>query len=350
MKLSHLSILFIAIYITTILRADIRVSNVAVMAEARHDMDFYMDQAMESSVSKLKQMESDSLEVSDLNRVADSFFSSMYASLGILSDPLAQEKFRAYVPMIVVVTTNGYFLMYNDEYLTTDGYTYITRRWSELKPYYYQDGYFTYRFSLSPDITIYDGGGLLGPINTTKLYKFTVEEIRNDDSFAEFRNRYSDNFLLNQELFPLIKQQSMVDCLNSDISWYVSRHNEIASNYGITYQFGLPSDNSSWAKTIDSPGIIVVFQGMPLVEGSNRVYNRVAFSGAGIRKDGVYYIEQHGWYYLYHKSGCPLLEGNLNIRDEYYYSVEECSRLGCYACRYCDPVGVHAPDYDHSKR
>ncbi len=346
MKLSHLSIIFVAIYITIIITADIRVNNVAAIAEAKNDLDFYMDQAIESSVSRLKQMESDSIEVSELNRVADSFFSSMYASLGILSDPVAQEKFRAYVPMIAVTAMNGYFLMYNDKYVAADGYSFISRRWTELKPYYYQDKNLAYRFSLSSDITIFDVNSLLGAGNTTKLYRSTVEEIRSDDSYAEFRNRYLDNFLLDQELFPLVRQQSVVDCLSSDMSWYISKHNEIASNYGITYQFGLPVDNSNWARTIDSPGIIVVFQGMPLVEGTSRVYNRVAFSGAGIRKDGVYYIEQHGWYYLYHKSGCPLLDGNLNIRDEHYYSVEECSKLGCYACPVCDPAGVHATDYD----
>ena len=346
MKLTHLSILFVAIYITIIVIADTRVNNVAAMAEARSMMDFYLDQAMESSVNKLKQMETDSIDVSDLDLVADSFFSSMHASLGILSDPVAQEKFRAYIPMIAVITMYGYFLMYNDEYMGDDGYTYISRRWTELKPYYYQDENFIYRFTLSSDITLYDRNKLFGPVSSTKLYQSTVEELRDGASYGDFRSRFRGNFLLDQELFPLVRQQAVVDCLGSDLTWYISRHNEIATNYGITYQFGLPVEDSSWSQTIDSPGVVVVFQGMPLVEGSNRVYNRVAFSGAGIRKDGVYYIEQYGWYDLYHKAGCLRLEGNLNIRDEHYYSVEECSKLGSYACPDCDPVGVHAPDYD----
>ena len=346
MKLSHFSILFVAIYITIIITADIRINNVAAIAESRNDMDFYLDQAIESSVNRIKQMETKSIEVSDLDRVADSFFSSMHASLGILSDPVAQEKFKAYVPMIAITTMSGYFLMYNDEYRCEDGYTYISRRWTELKPYYYQDDHFIYRFSLSSDLTLYDSNSFFDSESSTKLYQSTVEELRSGDYYANFRNRFTDHFLLNQELFPLVRQQAVVDCLGSDMSWYISRHNEIASYYGVTYQFGLPVDNSTWAKTIDSPGIIVVFQGMPLVEGSDKVYNRIAYSGAGIRKDEVYYIEQHGWYYLYHKAGCPLIEGNLNIRDEHYYSVEECSKLGCYACPTCDPPGVHAPDYD----
>jgi hypothetical protein len=347
MKLSHLTLLFVAIFITIIVMSDIRTDNLTAAAEVRSDMDFYMDQAMESAVETLKLTENDSIEISNLDRTADCFFSSMYASLGILPDPVAQERLRAYVPAIVITMDNGYYIMYNDEYTRNDGHVYITRRWTELIPYQFQDNDFIYRFTFGSNVSLYDKNNVLGSAGSERLYKTTIEELRTGKSYAEFRSDLSSSFLLSQELYPKVRQQTVVDCLESDISWYVSKHNEIASSYGITYHFGLPAtDESDWEQTVEGIGIIVVFQGMPLKEGSDRIYNRVAFSGAGIRKDNLFYIEQKSWYYIYHRAGCPLLEGNLNIREEHYYSVEECSKLGCYACPVCDPAGVHVPVYN----
>lgn len=347
MKLSHLALFFVIIFITIIIMTDIRTDNLTVVAEARNDMDFYLNRAMESAVDTLKQVENESIEISDLDQTADCFFSSMYASLGILSDPVAQERFRAYVPVIAITAEDGFYIMYNDEYIRNDGRVYITRQWTEFNPYYYQDDNFIYRLKLnSDDIRIYDINYLLGPAGGNQVYNMTVDEARNNSAYATFRSIYDSCFLLNQELYQMVKQQAVIGCLERELSWYISRHNEIAENYGITYQFSLPvTDESDWEQTMEGPGIIVAFQGMPLTEGSERTYNRIAFSGAGLRKDQVFYIEQKSWYNIYHRANCPLLEGNLNIRDEHYYSVEECSKIGCYACPICDPAGVHAPDY-----
>ena len=350
MKLSHLSILFVAIFITVIVMTDIRTNNLTAVAEASNDMDFYVDQAMESAVKTLKQVDIDSIKTADLDRTANSFFSSVYASLGILSDPVAQERLQAYVPTVVITTDSGYYIMYRDEYLRSDGRVYITRRWTELIPYHYQDSDFIYRFTFGSNISLYDINNVFGSTGGERLYRTTIEELRTENSYSVFRSNFSGSFLLNQELYPQVRQQAVVNCLERDVSWYVSSHNEIASSYGITYRFGLPAtDKSDWGQTIEGLGIIVVFQGMPLKEGSDRNYNRVAFSGAGIRKDNLFFIEQKSWYYVYHRAGCPLLEGNLNIREEHFYSVEECSRQGCYACKVCDPAGVNVPNYNPVK-
>ncbi len=347
MKLSHLALLFVVILISIVVLSDIRTDNLTAAAEARTDMDYYMNQAMESAVETLKQVENDSIETSDLDRTADCFFSSMYAAMGIISDPVAQQRFRAYIPVIVITTNNGFFIMYNDEYTRSDGHVYITRRWTEQKPFYFKDNDFIYRFTFASQINLYDLNNKLGSVGNERLYKTTVEELRTSNSYSVFRNSFNENFILNHELYPQVRQQAIVNCLEREISWYVSKHNKIASGYGITYHFGLPAtDKSDWEQTMEGPGIIIVFQGMPLVEGSNRIYNRVAFSGAGIRKDNLFYIEQKSWYYIYHRAGCALLEGNLEIREEHYYSVEECSKLGCYACPECDPAGVHVQNYN----
>ncbi len=348
MKISQLSILFVGIMLILLFTMDIKTDNLNVMTDNKNDMDFYMNQAMDTAIDALLQVDATTgTEIMDKEKAADSFFSSMYSSLGILSDPVAQQKFRAYVPVIAVTTEDGYYLMYNDEFVGTDGYSYLSTRWTEKMPYSYEDNDFIYRFTMDTDMILYDKNNILDATGLVKMFDVNAVDIRTLGEYASLRSKISsDSFLLDDEDFSLVRQQAIISHMEEDLSWYISRHNDIAEHFGITYQFTLPvADTSEWAKTIEGPGIIVIFQGMPLIEDASRIYNRMAFSGSGVRKDIVYYVEQHEWYYLYHMAGCPLLEGNMNVREEHYYTVEECSRLGAFGCEICDPVGVHAPDY-----
>lgn len=347
MKLSQLSILFVVIMIILVVMTDVQTDNLTAVSAAKNDMDFYMDQAMESAAKALIQVDATGIETTDKDKAVDSFFSSMFASLGILSDPVSQERLRVYVPVIAVTTEDGYYLMYNDEYTGVDGYSYISRRWTEKMPYAYEDDSFIYRFTLSSDFSVYDKNNLLDSSGQVKMFELSALGIRSEDQYAGLRTQLDSNsFLLSEEDYLLVKQQTIISSIEKDLSWYVSRNNEIASRFGITYRLSLPvTDSSEWAKTLEGPGIIIIFQGMPLVEDTSKVYNRAGFSGAGVRKEQVYYIEQHGWYYVYHKVGCRLLKGNLNVREEQYYSAFQCIELGCYACEICDPKGVHAPNY-----
>jgi hypothetical protein len=327
---------------------DIHTDNLTAIAETKNDMDLYMNKAMESAAKALLQVDATTgKEILDKDKAAETFFSSMYASLGILSDPAAQEKFRAYVPVIAITAEDGYYLMYSDEFIGSGGYSYVTMRWTEKIPYSYEDNYFIYRFTMGTDMVLYDKSNILDATGSTKMFDVNAQDIRNLDMYATLRATVGNNsFLLEEEEFSLVRQQAVITLMEEDLSWYISRHNSIAKRYGITYQFSLPvTDTSEWNKTIEGPGIMIIFQGMPLIEDAARIYNRMAFSGSGVKKNIVYYIEQHGWYYLYHREGCPKLIGNINVREEHYYSVEECAELGAFSCSQCDPIGVHAPKY-----
>lgn len=348
MKLTQLTILFVAIFFIVVIRTDISTDNLTAVADAKNDMDYYMDQALESAVEALIDNDAETNdEILNKEAAVDSFYSSMYSSLGILSDPKAQERFRAFVPVLAVTDYDGYYIMYSDIFVGSDGYSYVSRRWTEKQPYYYEDSHFIYRFTLTDDISILDKNCLLDPTGNNILISEDISTIRTNAAYADLRTIVgSSSFLLDEQKFNEARQTTVVTRIEKDLSWYVSKHNKIASRYGITYQFLLPTTNKSeWSKAIESPGVVVLFQGMPLVEGTDKVYNRMAFTGAGYRKEAAFYIEQRGWYYLYHREGCSKLLGNLNVRDENYYSIEEVSELGCFACSECDPLGVQAPNY-----
>lgn len=335
--------------IIVIIPVNVATENLIAVAEGKATMDFYINQAIDNGALKLMQYKSSGEEVVNKEKAVESFFNSLYASLGILSDSLACERILAYVPVILVTTDNGYYLMYQDVYIASDNKSYISKRWTEKIPYVYEDDNFIYQLTTTNNVTIYDKNNVIDSKGEDKLYKINIRSFQSNPDFSRISSMLDNNCLLrlDESDYVEVRQQAIISQIENDLSWYVSRHNDIAKKLGISYGFAMPVINASdWQKALEGTGIMVFFQGMPLQQARGEFYNNFAFAGAGLRKKAAYYIEQKDWFYIYHKESCSEIEENLYISREQYDTVEECARLGAYSCEICCPGGVHAPSYE----
>lgn len=120
----------------------------------------------------------------------------------------------------------------------------------------------------------------------------------------------------------------------SKFEYYIEQHNQIAANFGIRYQFYVPSiDTSDLQRAITGSSLIVVFQGYPFSSGG--FYNRVNIAGAQIYKKQQYIIIPEEWYQIYHFPNCEKVDKADN--KKLCYSVKECSKLGAFPCDKCFP-------------
>jgi hypothetical protein len=252
-----------------------------------------------------------------------------------------------YVPVITITEEDGFCVFYSDQYTGSDGYTYVTKRWSEKLPYYYEDNDFIYSFTLGDIVTLYDKNNILGGNSDQTVYTLDYHDIQTDSSFTSFRTLRSDSMLLYDTVFEEIRKSTIISCLEESMTYYTSQHNLIAGNYGITYNFSLPvMSDDEWASGIDDVSMFVVFQGYPYGNLIGESYNKVASAGAKVSKSNMYYIEQKGWYLIYHKETCSeLLKDGVILQDEPYYDSLDCVKQGCYACPVCCPREINAPDY-----
>jgi hypothetical protein len=276
------------------------------------------------------------------------FFNSLYASMGITDNPEKQGLLNNYVPVIAVTYEDGYYIYFSEELKGSDNYMYTNKRWSEKFPYYYEDDDFIYSFTLTDKLTIYDKKNLLDTTKEQTVFTLDYHELSTAEEYAAFRAKRPGSFLLKDEDFYLIRKGTIINCIEKSLSYYCNKHNKIAQQLNITYNFALPVvDDSEWVRSIDNPSIVVLFQGYPYGDGSTDTYNRFAISGSNIKKDIVYYLEQKSWYYVYHKEGCSeLSKDGLVFLDEPYYTVSDCAKKGAYACPYCSGGnGAFAPDY-----
>lgn len=276
------------------------------------------------------------------------FFASFFSSMGIANDVVAQDTIRRYIPVIAVTEETGLHVFYHDEY-RHDDIKQIVMRWSERIPYVYEDEYFIYHFSLGDVIKIYDKQHLLDSKCVKSYYELDYHDMTRQPEFQKFLNQHPDYPMFDEKILLQVKQNSIIKTINEKLSFYINRYNHIAYQYGLTYQFLLPSiDRSEWIRSIQNPGLFVFFQGYPL-KYQQETYNRYEVAGAQIYKEDIYYIESKGWYQLYHKSDCSECKRNPNVDDSIvYYRIKDCVGQGAFACKKCCPGGRHVPEYDAS--
>lgn len=327
--------------------ADVKTNNYLAAAKEKENINQSFTQAVNNATKNLVEVDGvDNLTV-NRKRAVNDFFMSLYANLDITNNPDKQDLIKRYVPVIAVTYEDGYYLYYSDEYKRSDNYTYISKRWSEKIPYYYEDEDFIYGFTLTDQLTIYDKNGLLDITGEQKVFTLNYHELSTADDYSYFRSQRPESFLLNDESYYLIRKGCITNNIEKSMTYYCNKHNQIAQQFGITYNFAMPViDNSEWSRSIDNPSIIVVFQGYPYGNEVGDTYNRFAIAGAQINKNKVYYLEQKDWYYIYHRADCTKLKRDgIIFTDEPYYTIYDVVKKGAYACKLCKPEDIHAPNY-----
>ncbi len=348
MRIHNYIIIFVIIAIGTFLIMDIQSNSMEVVANNREQINRNMNTAIDDGVGSLVQLDESNKLAINKEAAVNSFFASIYTSFGIIDDRDRIEKLNQYIPIITITMEDGYYVLYSDEYRTSDGYRNISKRWTEKLPYFYEDENFIYSFTLGEVVTLYDKRNCLGGGANQSVYSMNYHDIQNKDEYLAFRSSNPDSILLNDSKFEVVRKEAILNSIENTMAYYTSHHNHIARQYGITYNFSLPvMREDEWAPYLDDVSMFVVFQGYPYGDQVGEVYNRIASAGAKISKNRLFYLEQIGWYYVYHRDNCPELEeGGIILFDEPFYDIESCAKKGAYACPVCNEgAGVNAPDY-----
>lgn len=324
MKVTDLAILFIIITLPLSFMADIDAGNAEIALYKKTELNRMLDTAAEDGSACLVAVGGDKKVEINKEKAAEAFFNSLFLNLNIFEDDLARKKMEGYVPCLIAVDFDGYYVMNNQEFTNDEGYREMEMAWSPKKPFSYYDpgSGCVFGFTLSNYITIYD-------TFSDEFYQGTVDQLR---AMSEFD---TNRLIQDSTLFDQVRRRTIVECLRRDVNASINSHNNIARKFGITYHFTLPViSDEDWYKTVDDVGLLVFLQGIPIGVTGER-YNNFALGGARIVKTPKYYAETDaatGIKY-YHKEDCPLLVNNDTVFD----SRAECARNGYLPCRQCNP-------------
>jgi len=343
MKIYHFALIFIIFFVSVVIKTDIKIGKMEEIADEKVTMIESLYTASSDAIECLASAGAFGSNTIKKDEVINTFFASLYSGMGIISDLNAQAEIDLYIPVILLCDNDGYYIYYYEDYEDNTGNTFAKRIWSEKIPYYYQDDLFVYRFSLNDTVSVYDKKNLL-PDTVPDVIVTDYHELQKSDIYQDFRDINSDCIMLQDEKFNLTKKQTMINQLEDVLSYYTNRHNHIAQQNGITYNFAFPHGNEEeWAQYLDDISMIVVFQGYPYGADKNDTLNKIASSGANIIKKEIYYVEEKSWYKLAHKAECPKLLNNTMVMEDTFDSIEECAKIGAY-CDDCIEHGARAPE------
>lgn len=200
----------------------------------------------------------------------ETLLQTLYLGFRVEDDPIGQQALLSYIPAIVVMDYDGYYLYGIQDWTTAGGEIRSTHGWSLKKPYTYTDSSgFTYYFHLDGTYNVY----------------FKNKEILLDsryDQLADWGLAGNGGLLERSDELEAVRRTTTVQSIELDLQALIARHNRYAAHSGIEYTFTLPAiDQEEWNNTLDDVGILLFLQGIPLGQS---YYNNFALGGGRLLK------------------------------------------------------------------
>lgn len=333
MKLTDYAILFVILILPFCFILDITTRSTEEAIYKKTEINRILDTAVDDSATDLLERGLLSKKgIINKEKAVETFFNSLYLNLNIFEDEIQKKRIEGYVPCIVVVDYDGYYLMNNQESYNTVRKERETRLvWNPKRTYAYKDSKYLYYFTLDDFVTV--------------CYKDAEgKEQFLEDTIDNLKTQLTDSDILkDKDLFDRVRRRTIVECIKNDINYSINRHNSIARQYGITYNFTLPViSNEDWYKSVDDTGILVFFQGMPIGFTNERI-NNFSLGGARMVKAPKFYgeLDANTNIKYYHRSSCPMVKAKLEDPDlvmdnmMIFDSKKEAAKAGYLPCRKC---------------
>lgn len=327
MKITDLAILFIIIILPFLLLLDINVTNAEEALYRKVEINRKLEAAVEDGAAELVEVGGDKKVKINKENAAQAFLNSLYLNFNIFENDIEKKRLKGYIPCIVVIDYDGYYVLSNQEYIGSDGNKEVSLVWSPKRNYSYYDwdtGY-VYIFTLDNSLTVYDRYGDI-------FYEGTLDQIQD---MIDAHILWDSHILNDDVMFQQVRRRTIIEALRRDINYSINKHNDIARLYGITYNFTVPTiEEEEWYRTIDDVGMIAFFQGIPIgVTGEN--FNNFALGGARIVKTPKYYVQEDSLTNIkhYHREDCSLLYTTSEVID----TRKEAAKNGYLPCKECRP-------------
>lgn len=254
----------------------------------------------------------------NLNKALDRFYKTMYINMGIEEDRIAQEGFKVYLPIKVVVGYDGYYVhSWYDVFNKDSGKNEMVEMWFPKKPYTYYDSQnkLVVNFTLENKVKVYN-------ITNGKWEEGLKEDLRVKYPGTLFSDAYFEN----------IRNQTIISGIQKDLEYYTAKYNYVAKQYNLAgYTFNIPYiSKDEWLNTIKGVCFIAFLQGLPI--GSEN-YDTFGFGGTRITKRSRYYGNEINGFKYYHTENCLY---RLNS-GEVFNTRRDAAKKGYHPCPKCNP-------------
>ncbi|MCU6708021.1 hypothetical protein M6D81_04780 [Paenibacillus sp. J5C_2022] len=243
------------------------------------------------------------------------FYRTLDGGFGVTGDPVAQGILHRYIPAIVIVGYDGFYVYSEQEWTGTDGNVIMKPVWGTKKPYAYADAAGnSLSFTLDQEVLAYDAAS-----------GSWQEGLRED-----IRQQTSIPLLQDADQFEWTRRSTIVGAIQDELAYRINQYNETVSRDGFSYVFTLPLiPDEDWSNSIDDVGVLAFLQGIPI---GARQYNSYALGGSRVLKQEAIIGARKGEMKVYYRSSC----GYGYPREEVFVSEQAAARKG-YMPLPCSP-------------
>jgi hypothetical protein len=276
-------------------RMEAKAQRITLLTELRYDaaLDTAVDDAAWALLINVNQQQEaryDSAKRVRVNKeeAINTFYRTLYMNFGISSDPVAQGVLNRYIPVVVVIGYDGFYVYAEEEFTNAAGETEVHPVWGQKKPYAYADRQGnSLSFTLDDYITAYEAG--------TRTWR---EGLR-----GEMVTGSNIPLLQDLDVFEATRRNTIVNAIQSELAYRINRHNQWVSRIGMSYTFTLPViSQEEWNNTVNDIGVLAFVQGIPM--GSKR-YNNYSLGGSRVVRKPVIIGAMNGNRKVYYRNNCP---------------------------------------------
>ena len=398
MKIQHFIIIFLILILPFSILCRSKMSDYKLMLRDQVRLNNVIDSATQDSLDMLVEL-NDEFQMLYFNErfnitqeLAKESVKSFFQTLAInfnmpYREGATESYFSMYVPAIVIVGYDGFFIYSVDQ--TTTGYVY---KMSPKIPYTYYDEITgtVVHFSLGNYIKLYtnnkvyegdllrdyredaeadynefyipfDEAGYseqqvldmipeltksmsiiieaLHTVNPSYIPSFLYPDSKSDPNAVPLTLDYGSGDRDASE-FHQIRRNVIIELIQDALREEMNEHTTYASIYGVQYNFALPDiTDDDWRNSINDISVMSFIQGMPI--GVQQFYNNYALSGSRIIQTEYIYGTTDKYY---HETWCPEIADFFDHEttdtsdvDNVFITRVQAAQSGYYPCKVCRP-------------
>lgn len=229
-----------------------------------------------------------------------------------------------YVPCVVLVDLDGYYVNYTTTYQSADGVNLYTRITTGLNTWSRMYGSYTVRYTLN------DGVEVTRPINGS--LNGEVFSGKYCDVYEEMGRPAMLDFLADEEQFHNEQRSVIADITSEQINYFIDTHNDLYNRKDCSYTFTMPATAEDIkTRLMDEPSVIAFAQGIQYSTTRGHI-NVYAFTGSIEDLQKTYYEKTVDGDLYYHTKDCVHIAGDTGLKAK---TMEACAKNGAYPCPDC---------------
>lgn len=244
----------------------------------------YLTSATYDAVKEMKKSTDGTVMMPDSSsreKVINTFFNSLAMDFGYDTTE-DMTKLKSYVPVVVMVDNNGYYIGYNHQYLDAEGNTHLKSVITDLNTWSTTSGNYIVRYFLGTKVNVTD-------LNTMKFYSGTYDEVYDKLSKPTALKELGFD---SESSFTKRRNEIIIPKIQDTVEYFINNQNKVASALRSDYTFEMPLTSSDdWARALENPTCIAFLQGVR-VSDTSKYLNIYSLTGGEIRKNSnVMYTE-----------------------------------------------------------